>query len=248
MKKTKIVLIDSNESVLKIMESYFDRKKDFKIVKSIKDGSEALRYLVQNKEDYDVIVMDLVLPNIDAINIIKILEQKSIFKRIIVTSNYINEVIAKELNLYNIGYFILKPYSLDVLKGKINLLLNVSDNMLVKDNELKLKISNMLHNLGVPTHLKGYSYIREGICYLCHLNEASYFMTKDIYPKIAAKFKTTTSRVERAMRHAIEVSWSRGELMLMEDLFGYSVDYERSKPTNSEYITTVADRIKLKMF
>lgn len=246
--KKKIVVIDSNENILNLIQTYFENKSDYSVVKYISDGEEALNYLVENKESYDLIVMDLVLPNLDAINIMKVLESKSIFKRVIITANYINEAVAKELNMYNVAYFMLKPYSLENLCSKISLLNNMSDEVLIRDNNLKLKVSEMLHNLGVPSHLKGYSYIRESICYICGLDESSYYITKDIYPRIAKKYKTTTTRVERAIRHAIEVSWSRGELILMENLFGYSVDYERSKPTNSEYINTVADRIKLKMF
>ncbi len=113
------------------------------------------------------------------------------------------------------------------------------------DNELKISVTKLLHELGVPSHIKGYQYIREGILLLYNNPDIVGGITKELYPEIASRFNTSVSRVERAIRHAIEVSWNRGNLELMEEVFGHSVDYDKAKPTNSEFIVTVADKIKL---
>lgn len=113
------------------------------------------------------------------------------------------------------------------------------------DYDLKISVTKILHELGVPSHIKGYQYIREGILLLYNNPDIVGGITKELYPEIASRFDTSVSRVERAIRHAIEVSWNRGNLDLMEEVFGHSVDYDKAKPTNSEFIVTVADKLKL---
>ena len=114
-----------------------------------------------------------------------------------------------------------------------------------KENELRIKISDMLHKLGMPSHIRGYQYIRDGIIMMYKEPDMLKGITKEIYPELATKYDTTSSRVERAIRHAIEVSWARGDYQLMEKYFGNSVDYDRSKPTNAEFIITLTDRLRL---
>ena len=119
------------------------------------------------------------------------------------------------------------------------------NNQKAGNNELKISLTKLLHELGVPSHIKGYQYIREGILLLYDNPNIVGGITKELYPEIADKYNTSVSRVERAIRHAIEVSWNRGNLDLMEEVFGHSVDYDKAKPTNSEFIVTVADKLKL---
>lgn len=114
-----------------------------------------------------------------------------------------------------------------------------------KENELRIKVSDMLHNLGMPSHIRGYQYIRDGIMMMYKEPDMLKGITKEIYPELALKYDTTSSRVERAIRHAIEVSWSRGDYDLMEKYFGNSVDFDKSKPTNAEFIITLTDRLRL---
>ena len=140
----------------------------------------------------------------------------------------------------------LKPIDMDVVNNRISDLIAHKDEILdLKSEKLELGVSSMLHDLGIPSHVRGYQYIREGVLLLYRDEEASVLVTKEIYPKIADKYQTTSSRVERAIRHAIEISWTRGDIKLMEDLFGNSIDFDRSRPTNSEFLTTLADRFKL---
>jgi len=149
---------------------------------------------------------------------------------------------------YNPKYFLLKPYEMVDFEQK---LLDIFDDKKEKSkiniyhNNLEISITKLLHGLGVPSHIKGYQYIREGVLLMYENPDIVGAITKELYPEIASRYDTTVSRVERAIRHAIEVSWNRGDLDLMEEIFGHSVDYDRAKPTNSEFIVTVSDKLRL---
>ena len=148
-----------------------------------------------------------------------------------------------------VSYFILKPFELADLEKRIIELREgkkfAGKSIDLYHNNLQKSITNTLHELGVPSHIKGYQYIREGITLVYEKPELVGGITKELYPEIAVKYETTVSRVERAIRHAIEVSWNRGNWQLMEDIFGHSVDIDKAKPTNSEFIVTVADKLRL---
>ena len=148
-----------------------------------------------------------------------------------------------------IKYFILKPFELTDLERRVMECIEegsyVNKSIDVYHNNLQISITKILHELGIPSHIKGYQYIREGISILYEKPEVIGGITKELYPDIANKFNTTVSRVERAIRHAIEVSWNRGNWDLMEEIFGHSVDIDKAKPTNSEFIVTVADKLRL---
>ena len=143
----------------------------------------------------------------------------------------------------------LKPFELPELEKKIlectNTISTKSRTIDLYHNNLQIAITKVLHELGVPSHIKGYSYIREGITEILFHPDISSGITKELYPKIADNFNTTVSRVERSIRHAIEISWNRGNWDYMQEIFGYSVDIDKSKPTNSEFIITVADKLRL---
>jgi two-component system response regulator (stage 0 sporulation protein A) len=147
-----------------------------------------------------------------------------------------------EANKYGVNYYMLKPINYQSLEKRI-LSLNtytINNNMYMEEATL----SDLLHKLGIPSHIRGYKYIRDGILIVYHNKNISY-ITKDVYPEIASKYNTTPTRVERAIRHAIEVSWNRGNWDMMEDIFGYSVSIDKAKPTNSEFIVTIADMLRL---
>lgn len=153
----------------------------------------------------------------------------------------------RKVSEYGVNYYILKPFDLTELENRILEVFNVMDSQSINlyHNNLQISITKMLHELGMPSHIKGYQYIREGIAMLYNNPEIIGGITKELYPDIATKFDTTVSRVERAIRHAIEVSWNRGNWQLMEEIFGHSVDIEKAKPTNSEFIVTIADKLRL---
>ncbi len=245
MENVNLVIVDNNLAVSSSIKKYLEVKNEVNVVACIKDGEEALEYLVNHQKDYDVIILDLVLPKIDGISLLENIKRKDINKKIIVLSGYKNDNVSQKLSNLNVDYYMIKPFSLESLWERLKDLYKFDYFESNKQINIEIEISDLLHNLGIPSHVRGYQYIRDGILYLYKKNGYVSYITKEIYPEIAEKYDTTSSRVERAIRHAIEISWDRGDLNLMENLFGHSIDYERSKPTNSEYINTIADRIKL---
>ena len=184
------------------------------------------------------------LPRLDGVSLLDEIKNRNLKIKSIVTSSYKdNHVIANSEN-YNLYCYLLKPYSMLSLEKRIkDAMVRKYDNPF-GGNNIDLDISRLLHNLGIPSHLKGYKYIRECVLISCKTNKCLH-VTKDLYPEVSVTYSSTPSRVERAIRHAIEISWSRGDIKLMDELFGFSVSVERSKPTNSEFISTIAERIKL---
>ena len=211
-------------------------------VKSVHTKDEALKKV----EESDVIVLNMLLNGMDSYELLKVIRKDFKDKIIIATSEFISADMMESISSYQINYFIKKPFDTTSLEDIIFALYSRHTNTsLENENELKLEITNLLHNLGIPSHIKGYNYIRDGVEMLYKDASLVGSITKELYPSIASTYDTTSSRVERAIRHAIEVSWVRGDYNLMEELFGNSIDYDRSKPTNSEFIVTLADRLKL---
>ena len=187
------------------------------------------------------------MPNKDGLYILKQMKEEKIEKNIIVITSFNSDEMIRRLSNYNIKYFLIKPFDMKTLETRIIEATSQfsENNQKAGNNELKISLTKLLHELGVPSHIKGYQYIREGILLLYDNPNIVGGITKELYPEIADKYNTSVSRVERAIRHAIEVSWNRGNLDLMEEVFGHSVDYDKAKPTNSEFIVTVADKLKL---
>ena len=243
--KIRVVLVDSDNEQLRSIEKYFSNHAVIDIIRTYNDGLSAINYIRENESKFDLVIMDLLLSNKDGLSIIKDMRDNNINKNIIVLTGYNSLEIVKQVSLYNINYFMLKPFDLKDLEYQV---LNIRENqpcIVDKNKELQTSITSLLHSLGVPSHIKGYEYIREGIGLMYNNPKMLGAITKEMYPEIAVKFNTTSSRVERAIRHAIEVSWSRGDYDLMEEVFGHSVDYDRAKPTNSEFIATLADKLRL---
>ena len=201
MEKIKVVLVDDNIELVRMIKEYFSSNRaGIEVVYTAKDGEEGLNIIKNKQDEYDLIILDLVidLPELE--------------KRILETTNLIKQG-NKSVNLYK--------------------------------HNLQVSITSILHELGVPSHIKGYQYIRESIMIVYDRPEIIGGITKELYPEVAQKYDTTVSRVERAIRHAIEVSWNRGSWDLMENIFGHSIDIDKAKPTNSEFIVTIADKLKL---
>lgn len=244
--KVRVLLVDSDIEQLRSIEKYFSSHAVIDIVKTFNDGVVASDYIKSHINDFDIVVMDIILPNKDGISIIRNIRDKSLEKGIVVLTGYNSLDLVKQVNLLNVNYFMLKPISLRDLEYQ---LLNIDTrklSILDYNKGLERDISDLLHLLGVPSHVKGYEYIREGIGLMYSNPSMLGAITKEMYPEIAIKYNTTSSRVERAIRHAIEISWNRGDYDLMEDIFGNSVDVDRSRPTNSEFIATLADKLRLR--
>ncbi|MBE6124689.1 MAG: sporulation transcription factor Spo0A [Erysipelotrichaceae bacterium] len=243
-KMIKTIIVDDNHMVVNNLMSHFSENSSIKVVATFNNGEEALNYLLSNSSEVDLILMDILVPGLDGIALLEELKKHEIHKKTIILSSYKDENIIRECSELNVSYYIIKPFSILSLEKRITDIFNCKISTKVEQDNIDLEISQLLHNLGIPSHIRGYKYIRDGIM-IIYNNESVSLITKEIYPQIASKYATTPSRVERAIRHAIEVSWIRGDLALMEDLFGFSVSCDKAKPTNSEFLSTIADRIKM---
>lgn len=251
MEKQVMVIVGDNSTEFgqiccSILESY-----GFQVKSTAKDGNEILRLIKELSPD--VVVMDAYMKNLDAIAVMEqVGESEGKKPAFIITSAYENAFTQSEVMRLGAAYFVLKPFDLNVLAQRISdltgFIQNGYDTGNGKEKEkhsLESEITDILHQIGVPAHIKGYHYLREGILLAVNDSEALDSITKILYPAIAKKFSTTSSRVERAIRHAIEVAWDRGDVDILDSYFGYTIHNLRGKPTNSEFIAMIADDILL---
>ena len=247
MEKIKVLMIDDNVNLVEMVNDYFEDNPRIDIVGSAYNGDEGLKIIKEGKLEYDLIVLDLIMPKKDGIAVLRDLKETNINRNIIVATSYNAPDTIRKVSEYGVTYYILKPFDLPDLEDKILDTFTTSSKKSINilSNNLQISISKMLHELGMPSHIKGYQYIREAISMVYDNPDIVGGITKELYPELATKFDTTVSRVERAIRHAIEVSWNRGDWDLMEEIFGHSVDIDKAKPTNSEFIVTVADKLRL---
>lgn len=249
MKKFNLLVIDVDKELTATIKSYFDNSADIEVKYICSDGNEAINIIESNKSNIDLIILDPLVPNKDGLAILEHLKARKINRKVLVLSHFTSSTIlmkAKELNVAN---YLMKPIELDILAERIREVLSLDNvSLLNKDREiteLQRQITKIIHELGVPSNLKGYNYLRDGILRVYFDPSLAHKITKTLYVQIADKFSSTDARVERSMRHAIEVSWNRGNWELMEEIFGYSVSIDKSKPTNSEFIVTIADKLRL---
>ena len=217
MEKIKVLMIDDNVNLVEMVEDYFENHPKIEIVGKAYDGEEGLKIIKEGSLKYDLIILDLIMPKKDGMGVLKELKEAKIISNIIVATSYNAPDTIRKVSEYGVNYYILKPFELSDLEDKILDTFTISGKKTINifNNNLQISISKV-----------------GGI-------------TKELYPELASKFDTTVSRVERAIRHAIEVSWNRGDWDLMEEIFGHSVDIDKAKPTNSEFIVTVADKLRL---
>ena len=249
MEKVKLLVIDDNKELIELLKEYFGEQSGADIVLTAKDGKEGIEKIKNNLDKFNMILLDLIMPNKDGVEVLKYIKEEGIDKKVIVLTSYNAQNMIRNVAELGADYFILKPFELDSLYEKIIEISNnnglSSQNIDLYNNNLQVSITKALHELGVPSHIKGYQYIREGVTLVYNNPKIIGGITKELYPEIAKKYHSTTSRVERAIRHAIEISWNRANWDFMEDLFGYSVDIDKAKPTNSEFIVTIADKLRL---
>ena len=246
---SKIFIAEDNKEIIKLYERALEKVSNVEIVKIAKDGEEAIEFLETNVENIDLIILDIVMPKKDGLDVLKFMKDNYINKKTIVVTSCNSESTIRKATELGANYYMLKPVDELKLIEKINELtkevnkVNVGYN--IDDKNLQVNVTHVLHELGVPSHIKGYHYLREGIKLIYKNPELIGGITKELYPTIAKNFSSTDTRVERSIRHAIEVSWNRGNWDLMQDLFGYSVDIDKAKPTNSEFIVTIADKLRM---
>lgn len=261
--RIKILIADDNKDFCDILYEYLSKQNDLEIVGVAKDGIEAIEVLSRTAPD--VMILDIIMPHLDGLGVLEKMNSlniPNIPKVIILSAVGQDRITQKAINL-GADYYVVKPFDFEVFIKRIRQLMGNSDgdierrrslreysissldSMPRKNMTIEAEITNIIHEIGVPAHIKGYLYLREAIGMVVENIEYLSAVTKELYPSIAEKFNTTPSRVERAIRHAIEVAWSRGKIDTINRLFGYTVHNGKGKPTNSEFIAMVADKLRI---
>lgn len=218
-----------------------------------KDGTVLIEQI--NSQCPDVVVMDMFMKNIDSVGIMKTISKNRKGKRIIyvVLSNFDSSMLEREALGAGAAYYVIKPFKTENLLERISDFINGNDDseqvgeIKGAASHLEIQVTEILHQIGVPAHIKGYHYLRDSIIMSVTKPEIINAVTKQLYPSVAKKYETTSSRVERAIRHAIEVAWDRGDVDVLNSYFGYTIHNGRGKPTNSEFIAMISDRLRLHM-
>ncbi len=231
------------------------RTNGFEVETVPKDGTQILRLIKQGSRP-DVLIMDAFMQGTDAIGVLGGLKELAVNPRplVFVTASNANPRLEREITQSGADYYFIKPFDPNILAQRIKQLTGAGrsgqSNIVsfsAQDNSLEVTVSEIMHRIGVPAHIKGYQYLREAIILAVNDDEIMNSVTKLLYPTVAKTFKTTPSRVERAIRHAIEVAWDRGDVDVLNSYFGYTIQNSRGKPTNSEFIAMISDKLKLKL-
>lgn len=256
MSKINVAIADDNQRIVEMMTQLLEQDDDIKVVGSADNGETAVEVIENNQPD--VVLLDIIMPKLDGIGVLEKLKEANLDKKpaVIMLSAMGQENVCEEAIELGAAYFILKPFDSNMVIRKIKQVTaggeSVKPFVSRKDpsgkitrNQLEIMVTNMIHEIGVPAHIKGYQYLRDSIIMAVYDMDILNSITKQLYPAIAEKFHTTSSRVERAIRHAIEVAWGRGKMDTIDALFGYTVHAGKGKPTNSEFIALIADKIRL---
>lgn len=243
----KILIADTSEEFRRNLAEGIDSEADMCVVGQTGDGQELLDLVTETRPD--VVIMDMVLTGLDGLEVLDELATRPESPQVIILSSYIRGNIAQAAAERGAAYYITKPGRVSMVCERIRQVSAVSDPKLEIDHEVNLEasVTAIIHEVGVPAHIKGYQYLREAILIAVKDMEVINAVTKILYPEVAKRFNTTSSRVERAIRHAIEVAWDRGDLETLQKYFGYTVSNAKGKPTNSEFIAMIADRLQLQM-
>ncbi len=254
----KVLIADDNREFCGILKDYFTNEPDFELVEVCTNGLEVLEIL--EKQEAEVLILDLIMPYMDGIGVLEKLNEMNLQNdlKVIILTAFGQENITQKAVQLGADYYILKPFNLQVLGERVRQIardikpkteprstvasISVSP---PATKDLEVEVTKVIHEIGVPAHVKGYQYLRDAIMLV--VEEINYLgaVTKELYPAIAQKYDTTPSRVERAIRHAIELAWDRGDLDKINKFFGYTVSGEKGKPTNSEFIAIIADKLRL---
>lgn len=257
MEKIKIAIADDNHSLLDSLTEVISEEEDMEIVGNADNGNDAIIMIKENLPD--LVLLDNFMPGYDGITVIEKINSDDEIKKkpdFVMISAVGRDDVTENAFDTGAAYFIMKPFDNQVLLNRIRYIKNHKD--IKKDNlginkgtstiserNLENDITNIIHDIGVPAHIKGYQYLRDSIILAVNDSDIINCVTKILYPTIAKKYDTTSSRVERAIRHAIEVAWNRGNTDTLNDLFGYTINGGKGKPTNSEFIALIADKIRL---
>ena len=242
----KIIIADDNKNFSENLEQFLESNEDMTVVGMTNNGLDALK-MVEELEP-DILILDLILPRLDGLGVLNHLNGMTYRPKVIISTAMGQENMTQEAVRLGIDYFLLKPYDFQTISMRIHQL--AGGGMAVTPpaasaGNYDVEVTSILHQMGVPAHIKGYQYLRDAIVFVIEDINLLGAVTKELYPMIAEKYNTTASRVERAIRHGIELAWDRGNIDLMNKYFGYTIDVERGKPTNSEFIAMIADKLKM---
>ena len=266
-----ILIADDNEDFATTLVNHLSKENDMEVIGVAKDGKEACDKVLEAKPD--VLLLDVIMPYLDGLGVLEKLNSSNLEKMptcIMLSAVGQTKITQKAISL-GAEYYVVKPFDIEVLINRIRDIKNykptptsnldncymvketktqyIALNELDKRNQENLEalVTNVIHEIGVPAHIKGYQYLREAIMMVVQNIDIINQITKQLYPEIADKYHTTPSRVERAIRHAIEVAWARGKNDAVEGIFGYTISAAKGKPTNSEFIAMIADKLRLEL-
>ncbi len=269
--KITVLIADDNQEFSMTLATYLKSQDDMMVIGRAKDGNEALDMISSLMPD--VVLLDVIMPHLDGIGVLEKINMIKMPKKplCIMLSAVGQDKITKRAIELGAEYYVVKPFDIDLLISRIRELKNykpapvnnnfisketntskqqyieISENKKNSEETLEALVTNIIHEVGVPAHIKGYQYLREAIMMVVNDIDVINQITKSLYPQIADRFDTTPSRVERAIRHAIEVAWGRGQQDVVENIFGYTISAAKGKPTNSEFIAMIADKLRLEM-
>jgi len=250
----KVLIADGNKEMSAQLSAFLTKQKEFSVTGTVDNGIDAVERIAEEKPD--IVILEMLLPKIDGIGVLKAVQNKKIEKRpiFLVLSSLSQEIMIREAISLGAYCFMLKPFDFSILTERIRRIVKkersvkvVERSRTINDENLEKEITNIMHDIGVPAHIRGHQYLREAIMLSIHNQDLLGAVTKTLYPSVAVVYNTTPSRVERAIRHAIEVAWSRGRLDTLQNVFGYTINVTKGKPTNSEFIAMIADKMKLEM-
>ena len=266
--KINVLIADDNQDFSHTLSAYINSQEDMQISGMAKDGNEAVDII--NTTNPDVVLLDVIMPHLDGLGVLERINGMNREKRpmcIMLSAVGQDKITQKAISL-GAEYYVVKPFDIELLIKRIRELKNyiptqkansfiakevkakyveLPENAIKNRENLEALVTNIIHEVGVPTHIKGYQYLREAIIMVVNDIDVINQITKSLYPQIASKFNTTPSRVERAIRHAIEVAWGRGQQEAVESIFGYTISASKGKPTNSEFIAMIADKLRLEL-
>lgn len=266
--KVKVIIADDNPDFVNTLMENLEKEEELEVIGIARDGQEAVSLILEKKPD--IALLDVIMPHLDGLGVLENLQESEIEKMpmcIMLSAVGQDKVTQKAINL-GAEYYIVKPFDIQLLIKRIKdfkyyvpgtikgnyasreikpKYIQIAPENKKDENGVEALVTNVIHEVGVPAHIKGYQYLREAIIMVVNNIDVINQITKQLYPEIAAKYGTTPSRVERAIRHAIEVAWARGQTDTVENIFGYTVSAAKGKPTNSEFIAMIADKLRLEL-
>lgn len=266
--KVTVLIADDNQEFSQTLASYIDAQEDMEVIAKVKDGTEAVDIILNQMPD--IALLDVIMPQLDGLGVLESINKIKTEKKpiCIMLSAVGQDKITKRAIELGAQYYIVKPFDIELLIKRMRELkfhkhVTQNSNFITKElkpqyielpsdgtkseENLEALVTNIIHEVGVPAHIKGYQYLREAIMMVVNDIDVINQITKSLYPQIASKYNTTPSRVERAIRHAIEVAWGRGQQEAVESIFGYTISASKGKPTNSEFIAMIADKLRLEL-